>query len=97
MKRVTYLLGDTDLLGKFGVISHRCHKVVLLFTYARHLNQRNGHLRHYGEWPLDGGLVLVLNVEHSGVRGDLHVKLFDEFKLMNYRRMNQIDELQEHE
>jgi len=61
------------------------------------LNERNGHLRHYGEWPLDGGLVLVLNVEHSGVRGDLHVKLFDEFKLMNYRRMNQIDELQEHE
>ncbi|NBV27549.1 hypothetical protein EBS02_00800 [bacterium] len=42
------------------------------------LNEQDGHLRHHGEWPLDDGLVLVLSVEHSGVRGDLHVKLFDE-------------------
>lgn len=42
------------------------------------LNEQDGHIVLNNEWPHDDGLVLVLNVEHSGVRGDLHVKLFDE-------------------
>lgn len=42
------------------------------------LNEQDGHIVLHNEWPHDDGLVLVLNVEHSGVRGDLHVKLFDE-------------------
>lgn len=42
------------------------------------LNERDGQLVLCQEWPHDDKLILVLNVDHQGIAGELHVKLFDE-------------------
>lgn len=42
------------------------------------LNEKYGQIVLCQEWPHDDKLILVLNVDHQGIAGELHVKLFDE-------------------
>jgi len=44
------------------------------------LNERDGQFVLCQEWPHDDKLILVLNVEHQGIAGELHVRLFDEIE-----------------
>lgn len=44
------------------------------------LNEQNGQIILCQEWPHDDKLILVLNVDHQGINGKLHMKLFDEIE-----------------
>ena len=44
------------------------------------LNERVAQFVLCQEWRHDDKLILVLNVEHQGIAGELHVRLFDEIE-----------------